>query len=143
MKTAALVVALAALPAAVAAQPYPVNPGYWEVKENWLGLYTHTERVCLTQRNITKFLSKPFCNHIYRCDYSVDTVADGKIRFEGVFSKSNERYHLHGAGDYSPTTLHMSAAGSGHWNILPVAGSASMDGRFLGDDCPADAKRFK
>ena len=143
------IIALALLPAAAAGQPqvptgppYPVNPGYWQVSENWLGLYTHDERVCVAPANIRKFLGAP-CNHIYHCNYPVQTMGDGKLHFEGVIWKSGERYHVHGGGDYSPTALHMSVAGSGHWNILPFAFSASIEGRFLGDDCPADAKRFK
>ena len=139
---AALALLLAALPAVAGAQAYPINPGYWDVKENWLGLYNHTERVCIAPKNISKFLGAP-CNHIYHCSYPVQSMADGKLHFEGVIWKSNERYAVHGGGDYAPASVHMTINGHGHWNILPFAFSATIDGRFLGDDCPADAKRFK
>ena len=140
---AALCLGLVFAPAATGAQTYPVNPGYWEVKENWLGLISKTERVCVEPKNITKFLAAP-CNHIYHCNYPVQQVEGGKIRFEGTIFKHDELYQVKGGGAYTPTSLDMSFSGHGHWHIVPVpSASASLHGTYLAAACPADAKRFK
>jgi len=142
-RNAALAVCLLVLPLAARAASYPINPGYWEVKENWLGLVHQTERVCVEPRNIVKFLAAP-CNHIYRCVYPVQQMGGGKIHFEGTWSKRGELYHVRGSGDYSPTRVELGVTGHGHWHVMPVPNvSASIRGAFLGPDCPAGAKHFK
>jgi len=120
---------------------YPINPGYWQVAEHWL-LLSRTERYCVAPRNITQFIAAP-CNHLYHCDYPVQSVEGGKFHFSGVVWRHDERYNVHGGGAYSPTSLHLTASGAGHFHILPFAFSASLDGQFLGPDCPADAKRIR
>src|SRR5580698_2559518 len=120
---------------------YPINPGYWQVAEHWL-LLSRTERYCVAPRNITQFMAAP-CNHLYHCDYPVQSVADGKFHFSGVVWRHDERYNVHGGGAYSPTSLHLTASGAGHFHILPFAFNASLDGQFLGPDCPAAAKRIR
>jgi hypothetical protein len=122
-------------------QRYPINPGYWEVVERWLVL-SKTERYCVEPQNITTFMSAP-CNHIYHCAYPVQRIEDARFHFEGVIWKTGERYQVRGGGDYSATRLHLSVGGHGHWHMVPVLFSASLDGRFLGADCPADAKRIR
>jgi len=142
---AALTLAALALPlgAAWAAEPYPINPGYWEVTTNWLGLINTTARYCVEPRNITKFMAAP-CNHIYHCNYPVQEYGDGKARFDGYIRGRDELYHVSGGGTYSPTTMDMHVTGSGHWHIVPISDArASLKGHWLGAACPADAKRFK
>jgi hypothetical protein len=143
-RVAAIAALLALTPIGVSAQDtYPVNPGYWEVTTDWLGLVVKTDRYCVEPRNISKFLAGP-CNHIYHCDYPVQEVGDGKARFDGYIRGHNELYHVRGGGTYSPTSLDLSMSGSGHWRVVPIAGARfSLSGRYLGADCPVDAKRFK
>jgi hypothetical protein len=142
-RIAILSLAVVVAPVGAGADADPINPGYWEVTTNWLGLLTTTARYCVEPKNITKFMAAP-CNHIYHCTYPVQEYGDGKARFEGYIRGHDELYHVRGGGTYSPTTLNMSVSGSGHWHIVPIAGArASLRARFLGDDCPADAKRFK
>ena len=142
-RLAVLALALLAAPAAAKDADYPINPGYWEMTMTWLGLVTTTERYCVEPRNIRKFIAAP-CNHIYHCNYPVETIADGKAHFDGYIRGNNELYHVTGGGAYSPTTLDMHMSGSGHWKMVPIADAqASLKAHFLGADCPADAKRFK
>jgi hypothetical protein len=140
----ALALGALALPLAAAAETtYPINPGYWELNEDWLGLIKKTERVCVEPHAITKFVSAP-CNHIYHCNYPVQRMGDGKIYFEGTWSKTGELYHVRGGGAYTPTTLDLKVSGHGHWNIVPVpSADASIHATFIGADCPVDAKRYK
>ncbi len=120
---------------------YPINPGYWEVAEHWL-LLRRTERYCVEPWNITRFMAAP-CNHLYHCDYPVQVIDADRFHFSGVIWRRDERYRVAGGGAFSPTSLHLSVAGMGHFHFLPFAFSASLDGRYLGSDCPADAKRIR
>jgi hypothetical protein len=142
-RVAALCLAALIAPASAGAAPYPINPGYWEVTTNWLGLISTTTRYCVEPKNITKFLAAP-CNHIYHCNYPVQHMADGKASFAGTIRGRDELYYVSGGGTYSPTTLDMQVNGHGHWHIVPVPHAhAALTGHFLGETCPADAKRFK
>jgi hypothetical protein len=124
------------------AATYPINPGYWEATYNWLGLYSTTDRYCVAPQNITTFLAKP-CNHIYHCNYPVADYKDGKAHFEGTIAGNNELYYVDGGGTYTPTDFDMHAVAHGHWKFVPVPHvDLSIKGHFLGDSCPADAKRF-
>jgi len=120
---------------------YPINPGYWLVVEHWL-LINRTERYCVEPWNIVRFMQAP-CNHIYHCVYPVERIGAGTLHFEGVWSGGHDRFDVRGGGEYAPDRLHISVSGVGHWRILPVVISASLDGQFLGPDCPADAKRIR
>jgi hypothetical protein len=142
-RVAALALAVLAAPALAGAQPYAINPGYWEVTTDWLGLVTKTERYCVEPKAIPRFLAGP-CNHIYHCTYPVQTFHDGHAHFEGEIRGHDELYHVHGGGTYSQTTMDMHVTGQGHWHIVPIAGAqASMKAHFLTEACPADAKRIK
>jgi hypothetical protein len=125
---------------AAAGQTYPINPGYWKVVERWLVL-NKTEFYCVEPQNIARFMAAP-CNHIYHCDYPVQMMSGDSYSFEGVISRPGERYKVHGAGRYSSTSLHLSVTGFGHWHLAPFVFTASLDGEFLGADCPADAKKI-
>ncbi|HUO11618.1 MAG TPA: hypothetical protein VMU37_02575 [Caulobacteraceae bacterium] len=120
---------------------YPINPGYWEVAERWL-LLSRTERYCVEPWNITRFIAAP-CNHLYHCSYPVQRFEAGRFHFEGVVWRHDERYSVSGGGDYSPTSLHVSARFAGHYRFLPLAIGASLDGKYLGADCPSDAKHLR
>jgi hypothetical protein len=142
-RLAALSLALLAAPTIAGAQPYAINPGYWEVTTNWLGVVNKTERWCVEPKAIPRFLAGP-CNHIYHCTYPVQTFHDGHAHFEGDIRGHDELYHVTGGGTYSPTTLDMKMTGAGHWRIVPIVGAqASMKGHFLSPACPADAKHVK
>ena len=139
----ALALALASLPIASGAHPSPLNPGYWEVSTDWLGLLKQTERYCVAPDRIAKFMQGP-CNHHYQCDYPIQQVSgDGHVHFEGEIRGHDELYHVKGDATYTPTSLDMLMHGSGHWRIVPVAGvHASVKARFLSAECPADAKKL-
>jgi hypothetical protein len=138
------VASLAALAAAsgAAAQPYPINPGFWEVTTNWLGLVSKTERYCVAPKDIHRFMSGP-CNHIYHCDYPVERFENGRSSFEGTIRGNDESYHVQGGGTYSPTSLVTRASINGHWHFVPIGGPITVTGRFVSADCPADAKRIR
>ncbi|HTX50891.1 MAG TPA: hypothetical protein VME40_16060 [Caulobacteraceae bacterium] len=120
---------------------YPVNPGYWQVAEHWL-LLSRTERYCVEPWNITQFIAAP-CNHLYHCSYPVQRIEADRLQFAGVIWRHDERYRVTGRAAFSPTSLRLSVTGMGHFHILPFAFSASLDGQYLGPDCPADAKRIR
>ena len=119
---------------------YPINPGYWRVVEHW-PLISRTELYCIEPWNITRFMLAP-CNHIYRCVYPVQQLGPDSFHFKGVITGKGDRFDVQGGGDYTLTRVHLSVSGLGHWHILPVIFAASLDGQFLGADCPADAKRI-
>jgi hypothetical protein len=123
------------------ADRYPINPGYWEVVEHWL-LINRVERYCVEPQNIVRFMAAP-CNHIYTCSYPVQVFEADKFRFEGVVLGHNERFSVKGGGDYTPTSLHVSARFLGHYKVVPLLIRGSIDGQYLGADCPADAKRIR
>jgi hypothetical protein len=119
---------------------YPINPGYWQVAEHWL-LINRTERYCVEPWDITRFIAAP-CNHLYHCSYPVQRIEADRLHFAGVIWRHDERYNVTGGSAFSPTSLHLSVTGMGHFHLLPFAFSASLDGKYLGADCPADAKRI-
>ena len=120
---------------------YPINPGYWEVVEHWL-FVDRKERYCLEPQNIVRFMAAP-CNHIYHCSYPVEVFDADTYHFEGVITGSGTRLSVKGGGRYTPTSLHVSARFDGHYKVLPVVLSGSLDGQFLGAECPAGAKRIR
>jgi hypothetical protein len=142
-RLAAIAFALLAAPTMAGAESYPINPGYWEVTTDWLGLVKKTERWCVEPKAIPRFLAGP-CNHIYHCTYPVQEFHDGKAHFEGDIRGHDELYHVRGGGTYTPTTMDMSVTGAGHWHIVPIVDAeASMKAHFLAETCPTDAKRVK
>jgi hypothetical protein len=139
----AFAVVCLAMPALAVAEGYPINPGYWEVTTNWLGLVRKTERYCVEPQAIPRFLGGP-CNHIYHCSYPVEEFHNGRTHFEGDIRGNNELYHVKGGGSNTATTMGMKASGAGHWHFVPIVGAqASMKAHFLAESCPADAKHIK
>ena len=140
---AAVAASAVAAPGLARPQPYPINPGYWEVTTNWLGLVKKTERWCVTPKAIPRFLAGP-CNHIYHCTYPVQEFHDGRAHFEGEIRGHDELYHVRGGGTYSLTSMDMRVSGAGHWHIVPIVDAeASMQAHFLADTCPAGAKQVR
>lgn len=131
-----------AAPLSAGADTYGVSPGYWEIKTNWLGLVSKTERYCVAADRISKILGGP-CNHNYQCVYPIQQVANGRAYFEGDIRGHDESYHVKGGGTYSATTMDMRMSGAGHWHIVPIFGaSASVKARLLSTECPAGAKKL-
>ena len=128
--------------------PYPINPGYWEAKTTFLGLISNTDRWCVKPKDIAKFLSGP-SNHIYRCTYPINHVGEGRMHFDGTCIQTKhgqvrQTIKLHGDGQYTPTTMHMTASGKMKFLGMPVQRRASpADAHFISETCPADAKAFK
>jgi hypothetical protein len=138
-----LVLAILAIPAATAAQqPALIDPGYWDVTTDWLGLVKKTERYCIEPKNIAKFMLGP-CNHHYTCTYPIQTVAEGKAHFEGEIRGHDELYHVHGDAYFTPTTMNLKLSGTGHWHVVPILSAhASIQAHMLSPDCPVDAKHL-
>jgi hypothetical protein len=142
-RLAAIALTVLAVPSLAGAESYPINPGYWEVTTDWLGLVKKTEGWCVEPKAIPRFLAGP-CNHIYHCTYPVQEFHDGKAHFEGDIRGHDELYHVRGGGAYTQTTMNMSFTGAGHWHIVPIVGAqASMKAHFLSETCPTDAKHVK
>ena len=130
------------------AQPYPINPGHWEATTSIAGFPVATDHWCVQPKDIHKFLGG-LSNHIYHCDYPLNSAEGGQIRFKGQCTQTKrgklvQQFNLEGDGGYTPTTVHMKA----HmccikWNGLPIGGDAHLDGHFVSADCPAEAKPFK
>jgi hypothetical protein len=118
-RLAAFALAVLTLPAGAGAETYPINPGYWEVTTNWLGLVVKTERYCVEPKAIPRFLSGP-CNHVYHCSYPLQNFHDGRASFEGDIRGHDELYHVRGGGTYSPTTMNMQMSGTSCRSSAPT-----------------------
>ena len=117
-----------------------VKPGYWETTSRVLSPIrsTDTERRCVTQDQVRKFMSC-YINHHYDCVCAEDVVGDGKVMFKGecVERKSGAKVGVTGAGTYNDTSLTMSAAATFKLLGIPVAGKATIEAKRLSDTCPA------
>ena len=125
-----------------AAEGRPI-PGYWEATNRVSLLVTKskTERRCLVEADITKFLSNPGMKH-YTCTYPQRHVADGQIKLKGsCATKEGQVAQVSATGVYSPTSFHLDMALSTTLGALPLSATGSTDAHRLGDVCPADAIR--
>lgn len=121
---------------AASAQPtQTILPGYWE-SVNRVGFPVNsnkTERRCITPKDVAKVVQGPH-NHIYDCQYPEHSAAGGQISFNGrCVDKKGLSVKISGHGDYTETTLRMSAV----VKIGPLSVEASTDAHRLGDVCPA------
>ena len=120
-----------------------VKPGYWETTSRVLSPIrsTNTERRCVTQDQVRKFMSC-YINHHYDCTCADDVVGDGRISFKGecVERKSGSRVGVTGGGTYTDTTLNMSADAAFRLLGIPVSGRATIEAKRLSDTCPAEAR---
>ncbi len=136
--------ALAAAPA-LHAEPQTVQPGYWEATSKVLSPIhsARTERRCIAQKDVTRFMSC-YINHHYTCVCPDSAYTGGRIRFQGVCTDAKGRkVAIRGEGDYTPTTLHMSARVTFRLAGLPIDGEAVTDAHRIADDCPAPADQPK
>jgi hypothetical protein len=123
----------------VQALPRTVRPGYWEATSRVLSpIYTiNTDRRCIAATDVARFMSC-YINHHYTCACPDQSYAGGQIRFRGVCTDGKgAKVAIRGTGDYTPTTLHMSATFTFKLAGLPIAGEASTDAHRLADVCPA------
>lgn len=142
MPILALGAALAAPPSLHAADR--ILPGHWEATYTVMGL-GKTERWCIQPKDIAKFMHGP-SNHIYKCDYPINTAEGGVVRFEGECrSRKGRHAFLSGEGAYSPTTLKLRVEIKGGVNLagIPITITPTMRAHRLAETCPADAKAFK
>jgi hypothetical protein len=134
--------AMIALAAPAFAQDQSINTGHWEARTAWLGLSGSTEEWCVKPKDVSKFLSGP-SNHIYHCTYPISRSGAGAIHFEGsCVDKHGQEIKLKGQGDYTPTTMHMTATGTATLLGVPITGDASVDAHFVSSICPPEAKAF-
>jgi hypothetical protein len=128
---------LAIAAASAGAEPAdPIDTGLWEVKSSVEPMGADkTENRCLHHDQIFKFMhGQP--NHIYKCTYSTETIADGKIALKGECrDKNGIGGHITGTGAYTRTTMHT----TGHVTFLGIPFTARLDAHRIGD-CPAGAK---
>jgi hypothetical protein len=116
-----------------------IRPGYWESTNKVLSPIqeTKTDRRCITPKDVAKFMSCHI-NHHYTCQCPEQSYSDGKIRFHGeCLSNKGEKVRIAGEGDYTDTTLHMTAKGQFLLFGLPIEIEASTDAHRIGDDCPS------
>ncbi len=127
---------------AAAAAGSGVKPGYWETTSRVLSPIhsTDTERRCVTQDQVRKFMSC-YINHHYDCTCAEDVVGDGRLTFKGqcVEHKNGSIVGVTGVGTYTDTTLSMSADATFKLLGIPVTGKATIEARRLSDTCPAGA----
>ncbi|MDQ2859552.1 MAG: DUF3617 domain-containing protein [Pseudomonadota bacterium] len=114
-------------------------PGYWETTDR-SPVGVKTERRCIMPQDVAKFIRGP-SNHIYACTYPRESVGQGQISFRGeCVDKKGRRYPLSGKGEYTHTTLTISADVTVRLLGIPLTLSASTDAHRLGDTCPALGK---
>ncbi|MGH6986858.1 MAG: DUF3617 domain-containing protein [Caulobacteraceae bacterium] len=131
-----LAAAALAAPAAATAQAATILPGYWESKNRVFPLPAKTDLRCIAAKDIKKFLAGP-SNHIYHCVYPLQEAAAGKVAFSGYCEdKKGRRYEISGSGDYTPTTLEMTAKLSGKFGGIPLTFQASTHARRISKTCP-------
>ena len=142
MKPAVFVLAALAVLAAGAAFPAgTIEPGYWESVSRVAPLAGKTDRRCITSKDVAKFLQGP-SNHIYQCTYPTQQVGDGKLAFAGeCVDKKGRRIPIHGEGEYTPTTLKMSAYVTWKVGGVPLTFEATTDAHRIGDTCPTESPK--
>jgi hypothetical protein len=118
-------------------KPDSILPGYWESTLKLpFPFGSKTERRCIQQRDIDKFLKGP-SNHIYTCVYPTNSIGDGHLAFKGeCSSRKGRRLWISGEGDYTPTTVSMKVHVTSKLAGIRVGGAASTKGRRIGDVCP-------
>jgi hypothetical protein len=128
---------LAVLAASAVAEPGdPIDAGFWQVKSSVEPFgQAKTENRCLHHDQIFKFMhGQP--NHIYKCTYSTENIADGKISLKGECrDKNGVGGHITGNGEYTRTTLRT----TGHVTFLGIPLTAHLDAHRIGE-CPAGTK---
>jgi hypothetical protein len=133
-----LVAAVLSIPAIGLAQEpaKAIIPGYWSYSASTILPGSSDGRQCVTPDKIDDFMSGPHNKH-YHCTYPNKQVGDGKAFFDGVcVGKHGDSYKLTVNGTYSQTRFNL----KGHIQIFGLPAPISIDAKWLGPDCPADAK---
>ena len=115
-----------------------IQPGYWEARDEVISPIhsAKTERRCVTPREVDKFMSCHI-NHIYQCVCPEQTARDGVVMFKGeCVDKKGRRVGISGRGNYTPTTLTMTADVTFRLLGIPMSGEARTDAHRIGDICP-------
>ncbi len=142
-KLIALLAAVAACAApAVAETPktQTILPGYWEYTNTVSFLITQTkvERRCVKPAEIDRFFSGPR-NHHYTCTYPTRIVGGGRAEFDGTcVDKKGRTVAVTASGTYAPTHFKLNARIKANLGGVPIAPSAVMEARRIGDVCPAE-----
>jgi hypothetical protein len=134
---AIILVTVAALAGAGHAQD-SIRPGYWESLDKVVAPIASgkTDRRCITPKDVAKFMSC-YINHHYECTCPEQSIGGGKIAFKGqCVDHKGQQVEIEGTGDFTPTTLHMTARARFKFLGLPMDADASTDAHRLGDTCP-------
>ena len=127
--------------AADAPRAETILPGYWETTNQVTSPIhtTKTERRCVTPKDVATFMTCHI-NHHYHCICPVQSYSGGRIQFRGDCTDAKgRRVHIEGNGEYTPTTLSMTATGSFKLLGAPITFAASTQSHRIADDCPAGA----
>ncbi len=124
-----------------AEESHAVRPGYWDYTTSTLLPGSSDGKQCVRPDQIDEFMSGPHNKH-YKCTYPKKSVGGGRAAFDGVcVSKHGHSYNLQVAGTYSPTSFKLKGHVSGIMVLgLPISAPISIDAKWLGPDCPVDAK---
>lgn len=119
-----------------------IRPGYWESTERVTAPIKSlkTEQRCVTPDDIAKFMSC-YINHHYQCTCPQQVIGAGRIAFKGLCVDHNgQRVTIQGSGDFTTTTLHLSAIAGFRLLGLPFEAEAATSAHRLGDICPPGSK---
>jgi hypothetical protein len=123
--------AFAAVTAAAEGQDL-IEPGLWQTvsKVDMVGS-EKTEKKCIRRDQVAKFMAgSP--NHIYKCNYTSQNIADGQISLKGTCKDKNGiGGTVSTKGTFTRTTLNVTA----HVSFLGLPFTAHLDAKRLGD-CP-------
>jgi hypothetical protein len=117
-----------------------IRPGYWEATETVLSPIqtTKVERRCIDAKQVEKFMSC-YINGHYSCVCPEQSYADGQIRYRGICTdRKGAQVGIVGRGNYTATTLHVTADVTFSLAGLPITGQAATDAHRIADDCPAE-----
>jgi len=136
--TLMMIIAAAAVFADPARAQESIRPGYWESVDQVLSpiASSKTDRRCITPKDVAKFMSC-YINHHYECTCPEQSIGGGKIAFKGqCVDHKGRQVGIEGTGDFTATTLHMTARA--HFKLLglPMDADAATDAHRLGDTCP-------
>ena len=136
--SAALIIAVAAALAGPARAQDSIRPGYWESIDKVLSpiASSKADRRCITPRDVAKFMSC-YINHHYECTCPEQSIGGGRIAFKGqCVDHKGQHVGIEGTGNFTSTTLHMTARASFRLFGLRMDADAATDAHRLADTCP-------
>jgi hypothetical protein len=122
-----------------------ILPGYWETTNRLISPIPQkkVEMRCITPKDVAKFMEGPSNRH-YTCTYPTKSFAGGKILLKGqCVSKKGRKVDVAGTGEYTPTTMKLTAQVATEFAGLNIAGRASTEARRVSDTCPETAVAAK